>query len=424
MDDVKLRRLKDKLRPLRRFVIPTIQLGQRLLNSIGSLLRSHPRFRELLHLPGPRWRMWEEWKMEQNNPNLEISLDPPMKVTRTLPIGNCEPCHWLYRRDQETCIERTFVACIPQGHVWGRSGGIYFSNEREVIWDLGREHWMNYSIPAAWTRLWFPKPTRLPGTVAVVGHSDSYRNFAHWLSDLVPRFGLLERAGFPPNRIDKYLITHRSLPFQLETFEKIGIPLHKIEILEEETFITADNLVVPFLSSYWNMSHQKNVLRYLRQTFHGDPLSNTGTRRLFVSRQDARFRRLKQENELFSRLQAYGFEQVTLAGMGIEATAQLFKTAEMVVGPFGSGLMNIFFSPAGSTLLEIVCPTFFNCHHWHLSQENGLRHFYYIGKGPGCLEENGSMTDLTKDIDIDVDDFMKFFSELVLPGTKLPQSHD
>ncbi|MBF0501977.1 MAG: glycosyltransferase family 61 protein [Candidatus Riflebacteria bacterium] len=407
MNQIRLGRLKARLSFLRP---PAIFLTKRWIAFkylLASCLRSIELIRNFLNLPSSRMYTWEEWRKVAGNRAKETPIDPEIHFEMSLPKCNQDQVHWFYHRNRSVTIQRRFVAELVNGLVWGHQGGAYFTENRDLLWDFGREHWMYFSHWAPLTKLSFPKPERIPGTVAIIANRDAYRNFSHWIIDVIPKFSLLERAGFSPEKIDTYFIGHADLPFQRETFERAGIPLEKIRMFEETSFLQADRLIVPFHSTYWNMALHTSALSDLRKLFEVEIPRQSPTRRLFISREDAKFRRLVQESRLREPLQKMGFEFVVLSGVGLADTARLFSEAKIVVGPIGSGLMNIAFSHPGGKLIEIIGPGFFNCHHWYLSKVVGFEHYYYMGKG-NPVAENVWLTDSMANINIDPDDFVAF----------------
>ena len=76
-----------------------------------------------------------------------------------------------------------------------------------------------------------------------------------------------------------------------------------------------------------------DIARYIA----GDAALEATPRRIYVSRNDARLRRVLNEDAGFlPELKARGFERVTLAGMPIARQVALFLNAEAVVGPHGA----------------------------------------------------------------------------------------
>ncbi len=104
------------------------------------------------------------------------------------------------------------------------------------------------------------------------------------------------------------------------------------------------------------------------------------TRRLFVSRADAKKRRLLNEDEIFARLEGFGFERVTAGNLSFADQVELFSEAQIAAGPHGAGLTNAMFMPEGGAVVEI-----FRQGHVHgsfawLSHLRGHFHAYVVSK--------------------------------------------
>ena len=81
-----------------------------------------------------------------------------------------------------------------------------------------------------------------------------------------------------------------------------------------------------------------------------------GGRRLFVVRNRASIRRLLNQDEVASVLQArLGFEAVDPSALTLDQQVQAFRGASVIVGPHGAGLANAVFAARPRLLVEL-CP--------------------------------------------------------------------
>jgi capsular polysaccharide biosynthesis protein len=72
-----------------------------------------------------------------------------------------------------------------------------------------------------------------------------------------------------------------------------------------------------------------------------------------VSRRDAGWRHIVNEEEVERLLAEFGFETVSCGSMPVEAQMTLFNRADAVIGVHGGGLTNLIFSEPGTQVLEI-----------------------------------------------------------------------
>jgi capsular polysaccharide biosynthesis protein len=68
-------------------------------------------------------------------------------------------------------------------------------------------------------------------------------------------------------------------------------------------------------------------------------------------------RQVHNEKEVLDELKPLGFERVFLPDMTVSEQIELFLTADVVVGPYGSGLLNMVFSDE-LTVIELTSLNF------------------------------------------------------------------
>ncbi len=86
----------------------------------------------------------------------------------------------------------------------------------------------------------------------------------------------------------------------------------------------------------------------------GDAGLDETPKRIYVSRNDARLRRVLNEDALLPELEARGFKRVTLAGMPIARQVALFLNAEAVVGPHGAAFAHASWCGQGTKIVEFI----------------------------------------------------------------------
>jgi capsular polysaccharide biosynthesis protein len=178
----------------------------------------------------------------------------------------------------------------------------------------------------------------------------------HWWVDTLSRIWLLEEVGgevgslplaFGPMEFD----------FQPESVEALGIG-HRIRQVEPGVTrfpaVTYATSIAAGASRYPS-PRLADYARWLQERLG---LGRTGGgRRLFVSRGDAGWRRVANEDELAGVLEERGFEIVECARLPLARQIELFAEAEIVVGPHGGGMTNLLFSPPGTKVLELFSVT-------------------------------------------------------------------
>ena len=179
----------------------------------------------------------------------------------------------------------------------------------------------------------------------------------HWLFDsILPLVSFLEsgRAG-----TDLGLIVNAKLSeIQARTIgfikERYGITVFEPLDGNEAVFVphieaaAADHTLPGGLQSPLGLALLDDIGRFIA----GDAALEATPRRIYVSRDDARLRRVLNEDAILPELKARGFERVTLAGMPIARQVALFLNAEAVTGAHGACGAHISWCRRGTKVVE------------------------------------------------------------------------
>ncbi len=90
-----------------------------------------------------------------------------------------------------------------------------------------------------------------------------------------------------------------------------------------------------------------------RLSMAGSPGAAPSGERVYVSRQGATARPMRNELELISALRNLDFKIFSGYGLSLNEQVSSFRSARIIVGAHGSGLINAAFAPEGATLLEL-----------------------------------------------------------------------
>ena len=119
-------------------------------------------------------------------------------------------------------------------------------------------------------------------------------------------------------------------------------------------------------------------------------------KRIYISRNDARLRRVSNENRLMEAiLEKRGFTRVTLGGMPMARQVQHFRQAEAIVSPHGAGLAHLAWCRPGTKAIE-----FFpglggprgrvrnaTANMWLIAQQRGLDYRCYFAGAPETRDD-------------------------------------
>jgi capsular polysaccharide biosynthesis protein len=269
-----------------------------------------------------------------------------------------------------------YIAFMPNGRVWGENGAV-ISPDNKLVWDVSHEMYRLPQEHSVFEQEYLPPVTRLPGTAALltyVGNS----NYFFWMFDVLARMELLRREGIA---VDKYLINQKRQPFQDETLAALGVTPDRLIECKSDTHICASNLVITPPVAY--SGHvQKWVCDFLRERFAGWRAAASGGKgeRLYISRSGARYRHVRNEEEVVALLERHGFTRIHCEEYSVAEQVRLFASAEVIVAPHGAGLANIVFCRPGTKVIEFFSPHWVRQTYWMISCHCDLDYYYLIGR--------------------------------------------
>jgi hypothetical protein len=223
----------------------------------------------------------------------------------------------------------------------------------------------------------------------------------HWLCDsLIPLISFLENGGLAdrlvpivnrkPSEIQRQSFAYLAARYGLADIEPLGqheaahVPKLKVSIAVPD-FPRA-------LQAEAGLARIDDLGAFLAAEAMAEPTP----RRIYVSRDDARLRRVVNEDEILPRLEMLGFKRVVLKGMPIPRQVQLFRRAEAVVAPHGAGLAHTIWCAPGTKVLEFFPdpdgprghPRNATCNFWLVAETRGLKHSVSFG-GPPLNRNDG-----------------------------------
>ncbi len=200
--------------------------------------------------------------------------------------------------------------------------------------------------------------------------SEAWYNYAHWLSEQVPRLYLIDQMreyeGIP------LLVNDGLYPQQIESLKLVSGGKNPIKILPRDSTYLVDRLICPSILNAFNKRRYRptekatpadgpfhpEAIHFLRDRLLPQCRDSGGARkRLWISRKNqikTGQRRLLNEPELEALFVEHGFEVVYPEAMSLMEQVELFAQAEMIAGPGGSAFMNIVFSPPGTRILILT----------------------------------------------------------------------
>ncbi|HZH59461.1 MAG TPA: glycosyltransferase family 61 protein [Metabacillus sp.] len=256
--------------------------------------------------------------------------------------------------DKDHKFKNSYVRVVENGSVHLRQ--VYevpmlfvMAPNNKLLSDMVFHNYWNYFNPEK-----IPPYTFLDETIGLLAWAGE-DNYWHWLHDILPRFHLLQLSGI---KIDRYLLPRLYLPFHFEAIQKLGIPADKIIQIDTNMHIRAKNLVVP--SVPFNIGTSvKWPCDFIRRTFlgNGNITKIDGYDRIYISRQDAKWRKVINEEEVMGFLEKKGFKKVVLKNLSIQRQMEIFSSAQFIISPNGAGLANLFFCNPATKVIQLFDKT-------------------------------------------------------------------
>ncbi len=168
--------------------------------------------------------------------------------------------------------------------------------------------------------------------------------YHHWLAEVAPKFihfeeelrrGKILMPKHRPHFISDFLDTLR--------FENV------VDI-EENAYASRINIVTNPNSGHYHPAHisafRRAVLARLGVS------AEHGSRRIYLTRRNARARRVLNESEVEEFLFANGFESIELEDVSFRRQVELFAQCKIFVSLHGAGLTNSLFMPKNGSVIE------------------------------------------------------------------------
>ncbi|MCF8506919.1 MAG: glycosyltransferase family 61 protein [Caulobacter sp.] len=203
-------------------------------------------------------------------------------------------------------------------------------------------------------------------------------NYFHFVVDLLGRLWALSLFQRPEEIA--LLLPHSPLePFQAEILQTLGLPNPMHAMTGRMTRVRRLYMPSFYAPGGYSREQMAFLSRMLRMAFGVEGV--TGGRRLWLSRADASWRRVANEDEVMRALGPLGFEAVVPGRLPVAGQARLFAEAEIVVAPHGAGNTNMLFARPGATLIEIVPGALANNCYYMLTKLNGQRYGRVLDRG-------------------------------------------
>lgn len=274
---------------------------------------------------------------------------------------------------------------LPGGRVYG--AGIVLSPDggaiiSEFAHDFGSagtgRHWLqDYGQ--------IRPPVRIAGRTAVVAVNLG-AGYAHWLLEELPRWLALREIA-----VDN-VIAHTGARFIQEVLALAALPARVISVSRHAHFECATLVIPALIAPDAGMIAALNAFARAQSL----PASEFGEK-LYISREHAGRRRVRNEPALWAQLAARGFSKLHLETLSWREQVSAFSAAKCVVAPHGAGLANLVFCRPGTRIVEFFHPHYVNRGYERLSRTAELDYRTACPADAGCDPKAGRL-DIEADI--------------------------
>lgn len=267
------------------------------------------------------------------------------------------------RRPSQGAFAETFILRIPNGQILSKFGFVKIGNFlilESAPQELEKEGlFLDYIY-----KLFNVAPKKIEGRAAVLlGYADCY---SHWMHDILGKFIMLENADIEYD----WLCVPFNRPYMKETLVLLGVdPLKIIDITNSFDFLQFDELIVPSNPSRLELDFGKDmnnktfmalyyndwIIQYLKDKLlpFAHLVKKSFSKKVFLSRKDAFYRVIKNEDEVFSLFEKRGFQRYCLSELSVIEQVALFNEADVIVGPHSSSFFNTIFCKQRTKIVEI-----------------------------------------------------------------------
>lgn len=210
------------------------------------------------------------------------------------------------------------------------------------------------------------KLEKYSGETIVVGNA-SRNNYYHWVFQVFASL-LFCKSYFGERAVR--VIGPQLNSFSSQYIELLGDSIEYIEV-NEKTFLVAQKA---FYSNLMWGEFSSRPIGLIGDLFEQIDIGSEHQTidRIYISRGDTKFRKVKNEVEVIKLLLRYDFEVVTLTDFSVKEQISLFRNAKFIVAPHGAGLTNCLFSREGTKVVELFQENYLNPCFWSIAEGRRL----------------------------------------------------
>jgi hypothetical protein len=217
-------------------------------------------------------------------------------------------------------------------------------------------------------------------------------NFAHFLFDWIPRLGLFLDSklqsvkscvfvmGGIPDEFRTLLLRAVSATYDVEPGQ-FFFPEDSLNLRTEGKVYWFSDQVDTFMHPA-QMAHNRSI-EVIRKVCERIEIAAAPFERIYISRGDTGRRRVANEDQVWHKLNQYGFEMVRLADHSVRQQIAIVRGAKHIVAPHGMGLTHVSLHTGTPRLLELHNPDVGTDAFALMASAMGFRYDFAVGTAVG-----------------------------------------
>jgi len=182
-------------------------------------------------------------------------------------------------------------------------------------------------------------------------------NYGHWM------LNHLARLYYCDNQEEDtfYIVGGSTNPRYLELLHLFGIEQKNIFKIEPGMVLSIDNLTVPQMP--WHSLSERTMwwspgsIKFVREKLGSENASLSNAKiNVFLTRKNARWRRVINEDQLFDYARKYDFVRMDPADLGINQQLDIGKQTKALITPLGANVNFFLNLPKGASVMELAPP--------------------------------------------------------------------
>ncbi len=237
----------------------------------------------------------------------------------------------------------------------------------------------------------------IPGRSGFLDDRFTKFNVCHFLLDKLPRLGRIKDN----NNIDQYILAisdgYYSEIFKIFDLNYLALidktDKSKYSFKFEKLILSNSSFSPHHIHPGQNMA--QDTVNFIENFFKPLILKKISSkpliqknRKIFISRENAKSRKLINSIEIEKILKFYNFEIINLENIPVLEQYRIFFDAKITMGVHGAGLTNALFMDRGSRLLEILPPLCATNAYWKMAHALNFKYDAFIAEDPDYSRPN------------------------------------